>query len=311
MDKQRSTVRSRELGNELREVRLAAGVRGKDMAQLLNWSPAKLVAVEKGTRGARPEDIATMLAACGFKLPEVRELLRRVRNQDNGFLVRPNNSGLSDNLRALIIHENLATKLCEYRPMIVPGLLQTEDYARAIIRSADGEASTTIEQCVRTRLARQNVLIGPNAPRSTFYIHEATLQGQVGSAQIMHEQLLQLVLRSNIRSVTIRIVPFSAGGATELSSSFLLMDFDRINPVVHVDISTVSVFLERPQEIEQYRSRQHLLARLALSAEESREVLTDWADRYDRAREGQRDVQHGGADVAQEQLQRRRPDQLR
>jgi transcriptional regulator with XRE-family HTH domain len=298
MDKQRSTVQSRELGDELREVRLAAKIQNKDMAQQLNWSPSKLVAVEKGTRSAKPTDIATLLTLCGFSLPETRELLHRIRNQDNGFLVRPNNSGLSDNLRALIIHENLATKLCTYESMGVPGLLQTEDYARALMGSVIGEDEDFVSSGVPTRMARQAVLTGPNAPRSTFYIHEAALQSQVGSAQVMHEQMLQLVLRSNLRSVTIQIVPFSAGGTAELLSPFLLMDFDRISPVVHVDISTVSVFLERPQEIAQYRSRQDLLARIALSAEESREVLADWADRYDRAREGQHDVQHGGTDLA-------------
>jgi hypothetical protein len=188
-----------------------------------------------------------------------------------------------DALRALIASERRATEMFDYETLRVPGLLQTEAYARAIML-AGSDPRNAIEPGVSTRMERQEVLRGSRAPRTRFFIHEAAMHTWVGDWEVMADQMLQLALLSAWGHLEIRLVPFRVGNRDWMSNPFRLLEFKDSEPVVHAASLTFSVLSERPEVVERHVEVTGNLHRLALSAEESRSEFTRWADHYERLR---------------------------
>jgi len=169
---------------------------------------------------------------------------------------------------------------------MVPGLLQTTDYARALLRETGTIPPGKIEDRVAARLARQSVFGRERPARFTFFIHEFVLRLPVGGPAVMFEQL-QHLLRKAIRPyLTLRVVPTALGGHAAVAGSFRLMEFAEFRPVIYLESQTASVFLEKPEEIAAYRHILGLLAGTALGEEQSAELIATlatelYADRKD------------------------------
>lgn len=290
-DERLSTARNREIGDLLQQARRGAQVEAGDIAKTLGVSRSHISNLEHGTRGTGYDELMLFIGYCRADRSVQQRLRDLLREPDTGYLVRPHPLYIPDDLRSLVLHESMATKLCNYQSLVIPGLLQDQDYARAIMSQTVGSSTTDIEPWVDLRMSRQKILTAHDAPEATFYIHESALHAKVGSNQVMRDQLLKLALMCGWRKLTIRLVPFSAGSRSMLSGQFMVMDFPKLPSVVYVEGHVVSLVLEEFVAVKEYQDMRLMLAELALDQEESRSVFANWADRYDRLRE---DSDEGG-----------------
>ena len=230
------------------------------------------------------------------------ELARRAERKQGFYL---SDGRIGGSLQSLIFHESSAERSIIYEPLVIPGLLQTPDYAHARIRAFNPDvAEEAVVGGVRTRMERRQVLSLPNPARFTFYIHENALRSRVGNDEIMQEQLLHLVLTAALDNVTVRIVPSAAGTSGD---AFHLMEFHEHRPLVYLDhLRFGGLILEDSGYVNSYREFVPMLADVALDEGQSRECAANLADEYDRG------SQRGVADVlAEEQSQQRHRNQLR
>jgi hypothetical protein len=242
--------------------------------------------MENGARGVSEVDAAIYLTFCGVRKEELEELLDLARWDENETWLQEHGERLPDELRTLVYHETTATTMASYEPMLIPGLLQTTDYARALFEFADIVPVTRIPAAVKARHERQTVLRKPDPPQCLFYLHENALRSQVGSAQIMHEQLLQLVFLTARPEIDIRVVPAESGPHGVWGSSFMLMGYQAHGPVVFVECLTTSLFLEKPRDLQAYKEVLSRLDRDGLGAGQSREWLANLASEFDKPKGG-------------------------
>jgi transcriptional regulator with XRE-family HTH domain len=271
------TIRSRTLGDGLRQAMKYAGFNAAEMAHQLGWSPSRVSRILSGKRGGSSVDVATFLAVCGIRGTERDRLMTLTLDQNDPGWLQNHGSRLPTQLLTLIDHETKAHKISEFEFNLIPGLLQSDGYIRALLEEAGRVPSEEIGGRVAAKLGRQNMLSRRNAPTFVFYMHEFALRLPVGGSVVMSEQLhklLQMSVRSNVR---LRVVPASVGAHAATAGSFRLMEFRQIKPIVYLDSETSSLFLERPIEIDAYRSILAALDATALQEGQSREFIADMA----------------------------------
>ncbi|GGS20699.1 MULTISPECIES: helix-turn-helix domain-containing protein [Actinokineospora] len=268
------TIRSRELGDALRQALKAAGLTGQEASRRLGWSPSKVSRLLLGARGASERDVSSILLLCGVNGAERARLLSLCR-EPGGWIQRLGK--LPTQLKTLVDHENQASAIDEFEPTLVPGLLQTVDYAQAIVRANTNVPPHEVEERVVARTARQQLFRRARPPRFAFYIHEFALRLPVGGPEVMADQLNHLVRMSARDNILVRVVPASVGAHAALAGAFRLMEFPHYKPIVYLESENSSLFLERPEEIAAYRGILSALAETALGAGESRQVVAELA----------------------------------
>jgi uncharacterized protein DUF5753/helix-turn-helix protein len=295
----------RELGAMLRQVRENAGLSSTELARKIDWPLTKLSRMEHGWRPCSTIDVILYCVCSGLSMTAARpylELARRAERKQ-GFYLSDNRIGGS--LQTLIFHESSANHSVVFEPHLMPGLLQTPEYARARILSIDPDmAEDRVAATIRTRMERRQVLYRPNPSRFTFYLQEKALQLRVGTDEVMHEQLLHLVLTAALDNVSVRVVPRKAG---EIGEGFHLMTFEQHRPIVYLDnLRFGGLVLEDTNYVENYYEIVPFLDSVALDEGQSREFVAHLAYVYDRgSRRGVPDL------LAQEQLQQLRGNELR
>jgi transcriptional regulator with XRE-family HTH domain len=294
-----STALGRELGAELRELRKKAELNSREMANRLTWSQSKVSRMETGARRSASEvDVAVYLAHCRAPKEKLDELLETYRKQEDGYWIQPHTEQLPGELRSLIFQETTAGSINNYEPLVVPGLLQTEGYARALFHEVGCVPVDGIDLRVQARLDRQDILRRTWPPQYSCFIHEQALRLPVGGMQVMHEQMLHMLFVSNRSHCKIRVVPISAGAKHGASGPFELMEHDEHKPVIYVESAVVSLFLERHAEVAMYQAIAGKLDRVALNEGQSREFLASMASEYDRAEEHDARDRPGRMDLA-------------
>ncbi|MCA1675097.1 MAG: helix-turn-helix transcriptional regulator [Actinobacteria bacterium] len=280
------TIRSRELGEGLRRAMDKAGLNGVQAAHKLGWSPSMVSRLLSGKRGGNEVDVSALLAVCGVKGKERGRLLALCQEQHTPGWFQQHGARLPKQLVTLIDHEDKAIAINDFQTMLVHGLLQTGDYARAVISHNVNMPAEEVEERVAARLARQTLFSRERPAQFTFYLHEALLRLPIGGPAVMSDQLHHL-LRMSVRSyVTLRVLPASLGAHAGLSGPFTLMEFNDFRPVVFLDSETSSLFLEKPEETAAYRRILGALAETALDEGQSRELIATlatelYADRED------------------------------
>jgi hypothetical protein len=273
-----------------------------ELGRLVDWPLTKISRMEHGWRTVSTTDVILYVVVCGMTLPDAEPLLELTRRAERkqGFYLSDKRIGGS--LQSLIFHETSAEHSIIYEPQVIHGLLQTADYARARITALNSHiVEELVAGGVRTRMERRQVLYRPNPGRFTFYIHEKALQLRFGTEEIMHEQLLHLVLTAALDNVAVRIVPSAAGA---LGDAFHLMEFQKHRPIVYLDnLRFGGLILEDPDYVNSYQELVPTLDEVALNEGQSREFAAEMAYAYDRG-------SHRGV-LAQEQLQQRRGNKLR
>lgn len=283
MGRDNPTACYRELGQALRTTRKAAGLTGSEIAHRAGWERTKVHRIEMGQYPLKDHELLSYLGFCGIYLPRAGDFMALWRRAHYGFgyWLEPPGTRPSGSLRSFMYHENEAEAATIYQPQLVPGLLQTADYAHN--RIAVGHATPEyIEQRVRSRLERQRILRVPHPAPFTFYVNEAALRLEVGSAALMHEQLLKIVLMAALDHITVRVVPSSAGERAVVGGPFSLFGHTRHAPLVYIDLIESGLFLEDKSYVEPYRKLVPDIADVALDPDESREFIAALASEYDQ-----------------------------
>src|SRR5262245_3678171 len=185
----------RELGDMLRRVRENAGLSSTELARKTDWHISKLSRIEHGWRPSSTIDVIIFVVCCGLSMTAAKPYIEMVKRAERkqGFYLSDGRIGGS--LQTLIFHEASADKSIIYEPHLIPGLLQTPEYARARILTINPTIDEErLAAAIRTRIDRRQILYLSNPARFTFYVHEQALKLQVGTDAVMHEQLLHLVL---------------------------------------------------------------------------------------------------------------------
>lgn len=280
-------VRRRKLGEELRSMRHASGLTSREAAGLLGWHQSKVSRIETGVSGVRPEDVNRLLDAYGMDDPKLREVLGALAGSAGGGgagwwhayrgLIPPQ-------YRDFISLESQARTARTLETSVVPGLLQTADYARAVTRdSLDGLPAGQVDSLVEVRLTRQGVLRSDPPLRLSAVLDEAVLRREVGGRRVMREQLRHLARVAQLPHVRLQILPFSVGGYVSLTSPFVIFSFPTASDldVVVLDHLTSSLYLERKEDLAAYSSAFRTLQTHALSPEHSLDLIAA-IDRGDR-----------------------------
>lgn len=277
------TPRSRRLGRELKRLRESAGLNMEDLGQRLNCSPSRVSRIESGDIKVRPGDVMEWLHALDVQLESengkgLLSLARELR--ESGWWQRLD--ALSSRYATFIAYEAEARELRNFEPTLIPGLLQTEAYARAVNsvgRETDAEA---IEQRVRARMTRQEVLTRkPVALRMHAILSEAALLAEVGEPQTMHDQLKHIVQLTGRPNVTVQVLRFAAGAHLATGGGFAVLTFEQNEPPLgYIETLAGELFLESPKEIGQLVNVYDHLKSLAMSPAESITFVGERAHNY-------------------------------
>lgn len=274
------TVRRRRLAGELRRLRDQAQLTIDDVAEKLECSASKISRIETGHVGVTPKDTRELLKLYGVDADQLEALVQLAREARKKGWWHAYSEVFSG---AFVGLEAETSSLRAYQALLVPGLLQTEDYMRAVIRAARPDATDAqVEKRVQARLARQRLLSEPDPPRYWAVVDEAVLCRSVGGAQVMHAQLEWLLERATLPHVTIQVLPFAAGAHAGMEGPFLILGFpEQADPdVVYVDKTTAGFYLEEPAEILRYTLMFDHLRAAALAPEESLTRIAEAAARF-------------------------------
>jgi transcriptional regulator with XRE-family HTH domain len=274
------TVRRRRLAAELRRLREQAQLTIEDVAEKLKCSSSKISRIETGHVGVSPKDARELLGLYGVpddQLDALVQLAREARNKGWWHSYTEVFTG------AFVGLEAEASSLRAYQALLVPGLLQTEDYMRAVIHAARPDAtSAQVDKRVQARLARQELLSEADPPQFWAVIDEAVLCRSVGGDAVMRAQLRALTAKAALPHVTLQVLPFEAGAHAGMEGPFLILGFpEQADPdVVYVDNTTSGIYLEEPAEILRYTLMFDHLRAAALSPDDTLTRLTDPSSRF-------------------------------
>lgn len=276
------TARARRLRHELRRLREEAGLTYSEVAHRLEWSPSKLSRIENGQSRVNAGDVIDLVGVYGITDETTREALIQLAREARrrGWWTRYTDVLGSGTYIGL---EAEASAIRTYESQFVPGLLQTEDYARAVISGGqvrpDPEA---VERRVAARMARQELFTRPEPPEIWAVLDESVIMRPVGGPAVMRAQLRHLIevtTRPNT-IVTLQVLPLSVGAHPGMSGPFVILGFQNPKdpPMIHLETATDGLYLEEPPDIERYTLRfNHLVAR-ALGPSESRAMITGLAE---------------------------------
>jgi transcriptional regulator with XRE-family HTH domain len=246
----------RRLGAAFKQLREARGETLQQASKALLFSPSKLSRIENGSAGEpHPRDMRDLIAHFGVNGDGVAglEALAEAGRQPGWWQLPPYE--FNGDLDTYISYESAASRIIEYAPMLVPGLLQTKEYAREVLASYSRTWSRPhIDAMVQGRLARQRQMHDRRTPR-LHVLDESTLRRVVGSASTMHEQLTALVNAFSDDYVEIHVVPHSAGfyEALELTTTTaFLFDSDEDQDVVSIERIMYVDFLDRERSTKKY-----------------------------------------------------------
>ncbi|MFC9064004.1 helix-turn-helix domain-containing protein [Streptomyces harbinensis] len=271
------TVRLRRLAAELRSLRAAAGLTRDEVSERTGINATTLYRVETAKTNPQKRTLIALLdlyeADPGLRA-EVASMAERATEQ--GWL-RPYHSELPQEYTAYISFENEAWEVRNYESLFVPGLIQTEQYARAVIAGTLPLASPVeVDQRVQARMDRQAVLTKESPLRLRAVIDEAVLHRAVGGQDVMRAQMRHLLQVMDLPNVSVQAIPFSAGAHPGMPGSFVLMAFaDAEEPeIVYLDSMAGDLFLEAPVEMRRYNTIFHDVMSQALSPTATAELIT-------------------------------------
>lgn len=275
-----ATVISRGLSGELRELRKSKKLSLRKVATLLDWEPSKLSRMETGKQGIKVADVASLLVVYGVTGAERDRLLKMAeRSDDTGWWEV--HAGLTDESKTLIRMETTATRIVDFEPLLIPGLLQVPDYTRAVMRAC-GLSEEDAEGRLSARMGRQGIFSRDKAPETRFIVDEIALRRVVGSPATMARQLRHIAETTEYPHVSLRVLPFSVGAHTGLDGSFMILEFERAKSVVHLEHKLSGGFLEEPDQVELFRHQADRLEESALSGGKSTDLVAAIAREHDR-----------------------------
>jgi len=271
------TLRRRQLGQELRRLREAAGTTIDQVAERLNCSASKISRIETGQSGVSSREVRDILAAYQIEGELAEWLVEMAREAKQRGWWQLYGTVLTS---AYVGLEAAAAGLRSFEPLVVPGLLQTEEYARAMVLAGRPDMSTEeVEQRIRVRMKRQSLLFQDDPLQLSIILDEAALRRPVGGIDAMRRQLDKLVNAAGLPHVTLQVLPLSAGAHGGMDGAFTILLFEEQanQNLVFAANGAGGLFLEKDEEIERYASIFAGLQRGALSPARSIEMIATLA----------------------------------
>jgi transcriptional regulator with XRE-family HTH domain len=267
------------LGAQLRRLREANRITLEDAGKRIRASHSKISRLETGRVGFKDRDITDLLTFYGVTDDEEREALRALARRANAPGWWHDYSDVLPHwFEAYVGLEEVATQIRAYEVQFVPGLFQTEDYARAVtLLGHAGEPPRDIERRVRLRMARQAVLDREEPPNVWAVIDEAVLRRPAGTPSVMQGQLKHLAELSRRQNVTIQIIPFQAGGHAAAGGPFSILRFAEpdLPDVVYLEQLTSALYLDKPDAVDSYLQVMERICMEAATPADSMRILTD------------------------------------
>ena len=268
------TVRRRELGAQLRALRTEKGWTVEQVAERLLMSTSKVSRLETGQRGANARDIRDLSNLYGLDDQQRQRLTDLARAGKQHPWWQP----LSLPYSTYVGLETDATSIKDFGLGVMPGLLQTPEYAKAVLQAiVPHRTHDEIENLIKGRLARQQRVLSAKEPQQFQAILDASvLHRVVGSRAIMQEQLGQLIEMSELPNVSVKVVPYEAGPLPVPNNKFIILSFAGagLPDVVFIEGLTGDLYIERKEDTDTYNRAFRALDELAASPEETRGMIT-------------------------------------
>jgi transcriptional regulator with XRE-family HTH domain len=274
-------VQRRRLRTELRKARQEAQLTQEQVAEAMDWSLSKVIRIENGTVGISTNDLKALLRHYKFvnaeRTDELVALAKagRERSWWSGYReVAP------QSLLQLIGYESAAFVRRDFQTLFVPGLLQTEEYARTVIKELQGP-DRHLETLVEIRMRRQELLDRADPPWLFFILDEAVVRRLVGGKAVMRHQIRRLAEIAERPKVTVEVVPFSAGAHPGLKGPFVIVEFPEAedDDVLYLESAQGDVISrDLPEEVPVYREAFEVLRKLSLGPDGSLAYLSKLLD---------------------------------
>jgi transcriptional regulator with XRE-family HTH domain len=275
-------VRRRQLMTELRRLRDEAGLTQDDVARRLDWHPTKVMRIETGRTAPHPNDVRVMLGLFGVTNPEqVAALVKLAQDARQRGWWYSYRDVLLNRYEFFIGLEAEASSIRNFELAMVPGLLQTEDYARALISGGPMELDATeVDRRVEVRVTRQQALDRDERPQLWVIVDEAAIRRTVGGPAVMRGQLEALVTAADQARTTIQVVPYSAGAHPGQLGPFVILGFPEPSEpeVVTMETAGGNLYVDKPEEVRLYTTAFDHLRAVALSPGDTRAMLRAAAD---------------------------------
>jgi transcriptional regulator with XRE-family HTH domain len=261
---------------ELRRLRTDAQLSRDDVEERTGVNEGTLYRVETARSKPQRRTLVALLDLYQADDALRQDLFAIARTADDQGWLRPYHSELPEDYAAYISFEAEATRIRNCQSLFVPGLLQTEDYARAVIRGTLPTATqTAVEQRVQARIERQERVSGESPFELWAIMDEAAIRRLVGGPAVMHSQLAHLLKASDQPNVTIQVIPYDAGAHPGMPGSFVYMEFGEPNPdLVYVDTLAGDLFLETDTDLALYAFIFDHLRAAALSLARTAELIS-------------------------------------
>jgi transcriptional regulator with XRE-family HTH domain len=270
------TARRMVLGSQLRRLREASGISRDDAGYHIRGSGSKISRLELGRVSFKERDVSDLLTLYGIENEDERRNFLEMVHQSNqpGWWHRYNDL-MPGWFHDYVGLEESASRIQTYELQFVPGLMQTERYARAIVSGGKATVNDAeVDRRVALRMRRQRLLAHPQAPRLWAVIDEAVLHRPIGGPGVLREQLEYLLELVRMPNVALQVVPFRVGSyAAEGAFTLLRFNEPELPDVVYLEHPSGALYLDKPDEIEIYSQIVHQLAVQAETPEETKRTL--------------------------------------
>ncbi|GHF36720.1 transcriptional regulator [Streptomyces mashuensis] len=279
------TARRQRLGAELKALREAARVSAEEAAKAIHGDRTKISRQETGRHLISRLELEALLGLYNVTDDKTREWLIALASEGRKrSWWRQRSDALGPTFKELLTLESDAARICAYQAQVVPGLLQTREYATAVISSFDFTPADQVEFCVDLRMDRQDIFRRANPPQYLCLLPEGILRQQIGGPRAAARQLRRLVELSNPPDMTIQVIPFTQQTCPPTGGSFVVYSYpDHLDlDVVQVEYLDGALYLQEDATVEKYRKVLDGLRACALSAQQSAELISSIADELER-----------------------------
>ena len=265
------------LGSQLRMLREVKGITREEAGYAIRASGSKISRMELGRVSFKERDVTDLLKLYGVDEDETATLVALAIQANSPGWWHKYGDVLPDWFQVYVGLEEAASLIRLYEVQFVPGLLQTADYARAVVRLGQpGAAPEEIERRISLRMGRQELLTKPGGPRLWAIVDEAALRRPIGGKEVMRAQLEQLILATEEPQVTLQVMPFRSGGHAAEAGAFTIMRFPEPDPpdVVYLEQLTSALYLDKRDDVEKYTEVMERLSVESESPERSVDILS-------------------------------------
>jgi hypothetical protein len=269
------------VGSQLRRLREASGVTREEAAYAIRGSEAKMSRIESGRVGFKTRDVADLLTLYGLTEGSARDVVLSLAQQANepGWWHRYSDT-MPDWFSTYVGLEQAATIIRGYEAQYVPGLLQTEAYAKAVVALGEAVRADEVTKRVELRMHRQQLLYTPKPPDYWAVIDEAVLRRNLGGRQVMRDQLDHVLQASNRPNITVQVVPFERSDVAAVGGPFTLLRFAEpdLPDIVYLEQLNSALYLNRDVDVMNYLQIINRLAAGALTPQRSAELIASVRD---------------------------------